>query len=62
MSMTLLLTLLVGVEKGNIIPSLGNDVSNLHYRGMYERVTSLRRKNTNLKILIAIGGWTLNPG
>lgn len=30
--------------------------------GLYERILSLKAKNPNLKILLAVGGWMMGPG
>lgn len=44
-------------ESFEVIPSLSSDVE------MYKRVTNLKKADPDLKVFIAIGGWTFNdPG
>ena len=30
-------------------------------KGTYERVTELKKKNPNLKVMLAVGGWMMGP-
>lgn len=46
------------MKKGKISSSEANDISKDGKVGHYEQVTGLKRLNKNLKVLLAVGGWS----
>lgn len=46
------------MKKNRLAPFDGSDESKDGKKGLYERVTSLKLANPNLKVLIAVGGWS----
>uniref|UniRef100_A0A6G1SIN4 Putative chitinase 3 n=1 Tax=Aceria tosichella TaxID=561515 RepID=A0A6G1SIN4_9ACAR len=46
------------MKKNRLAPFDASDESKDGKKGLYERVTSLKLANPNLKVLIAVGGWS----
>lgn len=46
------------LKKNKLAPFDSSDESKDGKKGLYERVTSLKLQNPNLKVLIAVGGWS----
>jgi chitinase len=47
------------ITNGQLAPFEWNDESTDWSKGMYERTIDLKKINPNLKILLAVGGWTM---
>ncbi len=47
------------IYNNTIVPSTSNSLSDIWHRGVYEKVTDLKHKNQNLKVLLSISGKCL---
>lgn len=50
------------LEADRLEPFEWNDLSTSWSRGMYDRTMDLKKRNSALKILIAVGGWNAGSG
>ncbi|CAH1794863.1 unnamed protein product, partial [Owenia fusiformis] len=47
------------IENGQLAPFEWNDESTAYSKGNYEKVNDLKKKNTQLRTLLAVGGWNM---
>uniref|UniRef100_T1JHM6 GH18 domain-containing protein n=1 Tax=Strigamia maritima TaxID=126957 RepID=T1JHM6_STRMM len=46
------------IKKGKLSPFENTDDSKQGKKGLYERIVDLKKKNPQLKVLLAVGGWS----